>query len=115
MVLKVSRAHNLTVNRVCGYDAVYPLSSSKLLSQINFGNFSINFHYSLTRGLQSAAAKGIAPTIRADCGAENPIDLKYSGRNGSKHPEAVKLIVRGDFTFFAVADPGFPVGGACTR
>ena len=30
----------------------------------------------LTSGLQRAAAKGITPTITADCVAENPKDLK---------------------------------------
>ena len=45
----------------------------------------------LTSGLQRAAAKGMTPTIKADCVAEKPKDLKYSGKNGSKHPVAEKF------------------------
>ena len=47
----------------------------------------------LTSGLQRAAAKGMTPTIKADCVAEKPKDLKYSGKNGSKHPVAAKLFL----------------------
>ena len=47
----------------------------------------------LTNGLHRAAANGITPNIKADCVAEKPKDLKYSGKNGSKHPVAAKLFL----------------------